>query len=219
MKTIKPSLYVKLTRLTLVGKNGDNEYLTTWSYKNKYYNIAVTDTKTGKNVSNLRISMNETILRTLAKFMRMIETSKEEKYYSLLSKSIDFDNKDSNILLSRGKVTVGKKKIGEEFINYLAVSNEDESVKFTFPFISSKYYVFDKNGTEITKTEELSNIYLSSYIDIIESIIDELPKFTEADMFDTSENNNGDNRSYKKRPNKQFNKSKPKEDDLDTDLF
>ena len=211
--TLKPSLYVKLTRLTLTGKSGDKEYLLTWSFKNRYFSIAVTDPKTNKNLNNLKVVMNETILRTLTKFMRKLIDKKEEVSYSLTSKSIDFDNKDSNTLLVRGKIIIGKKKVGDELINYLTMTNNDESVKITFPFIPNKYYVFSKNGKEITKTEELSNIYLDSYADIIEDLIITLPKFTEADIFDTAESS------------KKFNKPKPRQEavsensDFDDELF
>ena len=207
---IKPSLYVKLSRLTLTGKVGDKEYFLTWSYKNRYYSIAVTDAKTNKNIQDIRIVMNETILRTLVKFMEKVLKSKDELQYSLTSKSIDFDNKDSDTLLIRGKIIIGKKKVGEELINYIVLTNGDESVKFNFPLVPNKYYVFDKNGKEITKTEELSNTYLQSYIDCIEDIIVSLPKFTDSDIFDTQQENNGkSNRNVKK------NKEVKKEESVD----
>jgi len=210
---IKPTLYIKLTRLTLVGKSGDKEYLLTWSFKNRYYSISVTNIETNKNLNNLKVVMNETILRTLSKFMRKLLDKKEEISYSLTSKSIDFDNKDSNTLLVKGKVIVGKRKVGDELINYLTMTNSDESVKITFPFIPNKYYVFDKNGKEINKTTELSNIYLESYIDIIEDLIITLPKFTEADMFDTAEGG-------KKYNNSKSKKNSVKEDsEFDDDPF
>jgi len=209
---IKPSMYIKLTRLTLTGKNGDNEYFLTWSYKNRYYTITVSDSKTNKNISNLRVVMNETILRTLVKFMEKVKSKDEEVEYSLTSKSIDFDNRDKDTLLIRGKILVGKKKVNNDYINYITLTNSDNSVKITFPLIPNKYYVFGKDGNEINKTTELSNIYLESYIEIIKDLIAILPKFTEADMFDTD---NGDNKY--KRQNKTNTKNNSN-DDID-DLF
>jgi len=206
---IKPSMYIKLARLTLVGKSGDNEYLLTWSYKNRYYSIAASDTKTNKNVNGLKVVMNETILRTLTKYIKKVINKKEEVVYSLTSKSIDFDNKDSNTLLVRGKILIGKKKVGEDLINFITLTNSDESVKINFPLIPNKYYVFGKDGKEINKTGELSNMYLESYLDTIEDLINQLPKFTEADMFDTD---NGDKKPYKKKT------TTPKKD-LDDEMF
>jgi len=206
---IKPSMYIKLARLTLVGKSGDKEYLLSWSYKNRYYSVAAADTKTNKNVNGLKVVMNETILRTLTKYIKKVINKKEEVVYSLTSKSIDFDNKDSDTLLVRGKILIGKKKVGEDLINFITLTNSDESVKINFPLIPNKYYVFGKDGKEINKTGELSNMYLESYLDTIEDLINQLPKFIEADMFDTD---SGDKKPYKKKTDT------PKKD-LDDEMF
>ena len=119
VRTIKASVYLRLTRLTLVDTISDKDYILSWSYKNNYFTVAVTDKSTNKIIQNTKVVMNETILLTLLKFMRKVRESKEEVSYSLLSKGIDFDNKDNKSLLNRGKITIGKKKVGEAcFFNY-----------------------------------------------------------------------------------------------------
>ena len=215
IETIKPSLYVKLGRLTLTGKTGDKDYTLTWSYKNRYYNVAVTDGENGKNIQGIRVSMNETVLKTLVLLMEKVINSKDEVNYMLTSKSINFDDRESKNLLVKGKLIVGKKKVGEEVINYIALTDSDEKVKFTFPLIPSKYYVFAKNGKEINKTSELSDIYLRSYISIIEELILTLPKFTEQDMFDTD---SAPNDKFKKFNKKGKNTNK-KTDSFDDEIF
>jgi len=217
INTIKPSIYLKIARLTLTGKSGDKDYVLTWSYKNRYFNVAVTDTENGKNIQNIRVSMNEAILRTLVSFMKNVKNSKDETNYTLTSKSINFDDKESNSLLVKGKLIVGKKKIGDDFINYVALTDAEEKIKFSFPLIPSKYYVFSKDGKEINKTTELSNIYLNSYINIIEDLIIELPKYTEKDIFDTEDNNN--NNKFKKNFKKKNEQSQKNNKDFDDEIF
>ena len=218
IKTIKPSLYVKLGRLILTGKTGDKDYTLTWSYKNRYYNVAVTDGENGKNIQGIRVSMNETILKTLVLLMDKVVNSKEEVNYTLVSKSINFDDRESKNLLVKGKLIVGKKKVGDEMINYLALTDSADKIKFTFPLIPSKYYVFAKDGKEINKTSELSDVYLRSYSSIINELILTLPKFTEQDLFDTESTPNDKFKKFNKN-NKSFKPADKKKNDFDNEIF
>jgi len=207
VRALPVSLMLRLNRLTLLDKKGDKEYRLTWSYRDRYYTITVTDPDTNKPVQNIRIALNETMVLMLIKYMEKLLKAKDDEdvQYGIELRSKDFNNNDSDTLISKGSVVVGKKK----GINYLYVTKDNE-IKYVFKFLPTRYYIISKDGKDISKTPEVTNVLLSAYIDEFKAIINEIPKFTENDMFEVDLN-------FRKNGNKKQNKQESKKENTEVE--
>ena len=207
LKIIPKSVFLRLRRLTLLDKVGDKEYILNWGYRDGYVSLGVIDKETNKSVKDARLVLNTVLLRTLVEYLEKVMSSKEEISYTIESKSRDFNNKENDALIVKGKVHIGKKKIKDYLINYIMIEN---GVKYPFKLLPSKYYVFYKNGERLDDYTELSNIFTKAYVKELNKILDEIPPFSEEDLFEVNLNFN---KNDKKNNNKN---TTDKEDD---DLF
>ncbi len=205
VRLIPKSVFLRLRRLTLLDKVGDKEYILNWGYRDGYVSLGVIDRETNRSIKDARIALNTVLLRTVVQYLRKVIDSQEEISYTIESKSRDFNNKDNNSLIIKGKLHIGKKKVKDHLINYIMLEN---GVKYPFKLLPSKYYVFYKNGEKLNDYTELSNFFTEAYIKELNKILDEIPPFTEEDVFEVNLNFNKNDKTDKN------NKTKEEDDDL-----
>jgi len=85
------------------------------------------------------------------------------------------DDKPTGDIKENGSISLVKKKVNDEVINYLIISDNKVGNKYIFKLLPTPYYTFSVNGSIVTDTIA-SEIFTKAYARTLESILDLVPE-------------------------------------------
>ena len=129
------------------------------------------------------------------------------------------DDKPTGDIKESGTVSLLRKQINEDIINYLVISDNKVGSKYIFKLLPTPYYTFSINGKIVNDTVA-SEIFTRAYARTLESIMDLVPEaYTEeANITEINNNTKPLTTEVKKEEPKQEEKA-PDIDDLLNDII
>jgi len=85
------------------------------------------------------------------------------------------DEKPTGDIKENGSISLIRKKVEEDIINYLVISDNKIGSKYIFKLLPTPYYTFSINGAIVTDTVA-SEIFTKAYAKTLESILDLVPE-------------------------------------------
>jgi len=176
----KARLYSKATLYTM-GKSKEARLLL--NDYNGYLRFSVFVRDIGNPNAKASLAANIPIRRDVI-FMLLDELKSlkdKEDNYSFTAETyspIWENDKPTNNMKPNGKVVIGKRKVENDSINYIAIIPAGGDKKFVFKFLPTPYVKLYRNGKILSDTEA-SEIWTKGWVKTVEGILDLYPDIFE----------------------------------------